>query len=121
MIPERARDWISASLAMAPRLWWGMGDVEADLAAGEARLWLGERSCVVTRVRPGVNGEQLLEIWIAGGELAELKAALPRIEDWGRSVGCTQAMIDGRPGWVRELKADGYEPFTVSIRKFLTW
>lgn len=119
MIPDQARRWIDAAINVHPRPWWGMDDVEADLSAGEARLWIGERSCVVTRLQPGKN-EQLLEIWIAGGELAELKQALPRIEDWGRSVGCTQALIDGRPGWVRELASNGYAPYSVTIRKMLT-
>ncbi len=98
-----------------------MQDVEASLAAHQARLWVGERSCILTEVLPYDNvGERVLHAWLAGGDLEEIETAIAPIEKWARGEGCTQVSIDGRAGWQRVMAKYGYEHETTSIRKFLT-
>ena len=44
---------------------------------------------------------------------------IPRAEEWGRSIGCTLAIIESRPGWAREMKKHGYSTHQISISKEL--
>lgn len=118
---ERARPWLTAALHATTRPLYTISDVETDLAANEARLWIGERSCILTKVNDYAStGERVLEIWLGGGDLAEIREAIPTLEDWARRAGCTQATIDGRRGWLRTLAPFGFREYTTVVRKILT-
>lgn len=121
MIPDRARPWLQAAIEAHKRPLWTMAEVEAQLAAHQARLWVGERSCILTEVLEYEHvGEKVMHVWLAGGDLSEIKQAITPIEAWARDEGCTQISIDGRAGWRRVMAPFGYEHETTSIRKFLT-
>lgn len=99
---------------------WTMEDVLSDIAAGEARLWTGQRSCVVTvESEYPKSGERIIEGWLAGGDLEEIAAMTSLLEGYGRAQGCTQAHITGRPGWLRAFRGMGYEHYGTIIRKLL--
>lgn len=119
---ERAAPLLQAALsADDARPLWTLDDVRADLEARRAHLWLGERSAMVTTITDyPAAGERLIECWLAGGEMAEILSMTPVIEDWGRKVGCTQAQVCGRRGWVRQLAPLGYEHTATTVRKLLT-
>ncbi len=121
MIPDRARPWLEAALYEHKRPLWTMADLERELEAHEAHLWVGERSCVVT-VPSAVGSvpERAVHVWLAGGDLREIVEATPRIEAIVRDAGCTQVTIEGRKGWVRALAPLGYEYQATVVRKLLT-
>lgn len=120
MIPPHARVWIQEALNAIDRPLYTVEAVETELAANNAMLWLGERSCVVTTLTdfPSV-GERVIEVWLAGGDLEEIKDMIPQIEAWAVQAGCTQAEVNGRLGWVRTLAPFGFEYLTTTVRKFL--
>lgn len=118
---DRAAPWLSAALtAQDARPLWTLDDVRADLEARQAHLWLGERAAMVTTISdfPGA-GERIIECWLAGGDMNEILAMTPPIEDWARRVGCTQAHVTGRKGWVRALAPFGYDHYATTVRKLL--
>lgn len=116
---ERAAPLLQAALdAEDERPLWTLDDVRIELEQGRAHLWLGERSAMVTTIQD-FNGERIIECWLAGGDMGEILSVTPIIEDHARSVGCTQAHITGRRGWVRALAPQGYEHYATVVRKLL--
>ncbi len=91
---------------------------EAETSA-HAGLWRGERSAVFVRIESTSTGETVMQLAPAGGDLDELMdVALPQLEDWARSVGVTQVLIQaGRDGWERVMKPRGYERTAIVLRK----
>lgn len=120
MIPDRARPWLEAALAAHRRPLYTLADVEGLVERDEARLWLGKRSCILTQVHDYGTGERVLHVWLAGGDMDEIKTAIAPIEEWAVAAGCTQVSIDGRKGWERALAPFGFEHETTSLRKCLT-
>ena len=121
MSPQ-TRAWIEAALAAAgKRPLWTLEDVVADISSGEAQLWTGQRSCMVTAITPFEGaGEKICEAWLAAGALDEIEEAIPQLEAFARANGCTQAHVTGRKGWVRALAPHGYEHWATIVRKLLT-
>jgi hypothetical protein len=83
--------------------------VEAAVAHGSARLWLGERSAAVTQT------VKVLELPLAAGNLTELKTMLAAAEAEARAEGCARVLCAGRRGWARALK--GYRPMTLLVKE----
>jgi len=110
--------WFSEALGDRPI--WRLQDL-ADMAkAGQAVIWRGDASALFLRLDDYPNGERLIEVGPAGGNLEEILASVPKIEAWARSVGCTQAHVHaGRRGWGSVLKSQGYEVFSTCLRKLL--
>src|SRR3954470_6587026 len=99
---RRCRPWLEAALEYDGGF-YGIEDIRAEVEAGEAQFWPGERSAVVTQVWPFPK-VRALHYWLAGGELSELRDTLqPTIEAWAAGQGCTRAIIAGRRGWLRTL------------------
>jgi len=116
-----AMELLDAALrAQDKRPLWTLEDVCSDIMAGDARPWFGQRSCIVTvESEYPRSGERIIEAWLAGGDLTEIVAAIPHIEDYARARGCTQAHVTGRKGWERAMKPSGYEYYATVLRKFL--
>jgi hypothetical protein len=114
----RCAPWLDAALAHAGRT-HDLADVRALVDAGEARLWPGRSSALVAAQEQDPCERRLL-IWLAGGDRVELEnELLPQAEAWGRSDGCRRALVIGRAGWERALKAKGYAPLARVIAKDL--
>lgn len=78
-----------------------------QLAAGQAQLWRGDRSAMVTQL---VNREaRTLHVLLGGGDLRELLTMQVGVAAWGRAMGAQFATINGRPGWARVLARHGFE------------
>lgn len=77
-------------------------DVVSMVAAGRAQFWPGPASCIVTEIIDYPR-KRVLNLFLAGGTLAELEAMLPFVLDWGRSQGCQSAAFIGRRGWLRSF------------------
>ena len=104
---ERCRPWIAAALPYAGGT-HAIEDVEDELVRGRLALLAGQRSAMLCEVR---NYPRLraLHIFLAGGDLAELKSFNPMMDDAARTLGCSRISIAGRPGWERALRDLGYQ------------
>ena len=96
---------------------WTLEAVEAEIRAGRAVLWPMQRSAAVTQIHEHPNG-RVLRLWLAGGDLDELRHFLPAADNYGRMMGCMAVEIEGRPGWERVL--EGYKKRRVILVKELT-
>lgn len=102
MIWARCRDWLLPALEDGTE-----AELVADLGRGLAQLWAGTRSAMVTQVVDEAAG-RALHVWLAGGDLGEILALKPGVEAWGRATGCGYVTINGRRGWDRILRSDGF-------------
>jgi hypothetical protein len=94
-------------------------EVVAEIEKGHATLFAGETSVMVCTMHRH-NDEMSGHVWLAGGDLEELRDVLrPQAEEWARANGAAYATIDGRRGWVRTLKEHGFEEVSVTVRKML--
>jgi hypothetical protein len=108
----RCRGWLVPALEDATE-----AEVMAELAAGRAQLWCGERAAMVTQLVRA--DEPFVHVWLGGGELAELMALRPGLEAWARAQGAQAARINGRRGWRRALRGQGFDPCGGELRKAL--
>lgn len=103
---ERCKPWLEAALE------YGMGcmaiaDVQERVNDGRMQFWPGANAAAVTEVQefPRVK---FLNVFLAGGDLEEIKAMVPSFQSWGRYMGCTKLTATGREGWARALKSQGW-------------
>jgi hypothetical protein len=114
----RCAAWLARALDYAGGT-YALDDVRAMIVDGEARFWAGREAALVAAVEDDPRERRLL-IWLAGGAREELETELlPRAEGWGRARGCRRALVIGRAGWERTLKAKGYAPLARLIAKDL--
>lgn len=88
------------------------------LRTGEAMIWPGDTAAMVTSLQDGPEG-RFLHVWLAGGDLGGVMALKPGVEAWGRAMGCKFVNINGRPGWARLLRDDGFSLVGGELRKAL--
>lgn len=104
----RYRPQIEAALVYADAT-HAYDDVARMIAAGELQLWPGPASCIVTELVRHPR-KTLCNIFLAGGNLRELRAMAPILYDWARAQGAEYMTFTGRPGWVRTFltRDDGW-------------
>ena len=103
--------------ALDPRL-YTIEHLDALLLSARAQIWFGADAAIVTEIREYPTGARVIHGLVAAGELDEIVDALiPRAEAWASSIGCVLAVIESRPGWARALKAKGYAPHQLALRK----
>lgn len=113
---ERCAQWIEAALEYSGGT-HTLQDVGDMIASGAAHLWPGKRSAGVTEIvnTPGMRN---MHIWLAAGEMEELKEMHRCVELWARAAGCKRVTLSGRKGWERSfLKDRGYSPRWVTMAK----
>lgn len=94
-------------------------EVAAGVREGKYQLWMGVDSAVITEIVVYPRHKTLL-FSFAGGNLKELRAMAPVIEEWGKSVGAKNAGFVGRKGWERSfLIDDGWKATRVLMEKEL--
>jgi hypothetical protein len=104
---------------MDPRF-HGLDHLDGLVLSGQGKVWIGEAAAIVAEVEFYPGGAKVLHGLVAAGALQEIvESLIPRAEAWGKSVGCTHAIIESREGWARVLKSHGYEPHQVAVRKEL--
>lgn len=91
-------------------------DVHAAIRDGRARLWPLERSAAVTEILryPRLRA---LRVWLAGGDLDELRRNMGTLDAYARACGCDRIEVDARKGWQRVLT--DYEMTRVVLTKEL--
>lgn len=99
--------WDKARRILAPAIEHGGTHSERDvfdaIVAGHAQLWMWGSSAAVTEivVYPLLKS---CRVWLAAGDLAEIRDIEQQIEGWARQHGCARLEIIGRKGWLRKLK-----------------
>lgn len=109
---ERCKAWLEAGLEYSPLT---MVDVLRAIQNG-AMFWPGKNAAMVTEISPYGDGKAI-SVLTAGGDMDELRQMALGVEALGRLNGCTVALIEGRKGWERAMKQDGYEFASVTLRK----
>lgn len=117
-IPEwdRCLPYLEAALAHSHDT--DMADIKARVQAGEAHFWPAVDSAMITELS---HSGRNLHIRLFGGTLDRLREMLPRVEAFGRALGCTGITLTGRRGWERTaLAREGhYTPIATLMRKDL--
>jgi hypothetical protein len=92
--------------------------LDALILSGRARLWVGEAAAIVAEIKDYPGGARVVHGLVAAGRIEEINRRLiPLAEAWGKAEGCTHAIVESRSGWMRALRAYGYEPHQVAVRK----
>lgn len=111
---ERCRAWLEAGLEHSPLT---MVDVLRAVQNG-AMFWPGKQAAMVTEISPFGDGKAI-SVLTAGGDMEELRQMALGVEALGRLNGCQYALVEGRKGWERIMKQDGYEFVSVCLKKAL--
>lgn len=77
-------------------------DVLDGIMSGLYQFWPGETACLVTQVIDFPN-ERHLHIFVAAGDLNEIRDMYPYVEGWAKENGCVKATLMGRKGWSRSF------------------
>lgn len=75
-------------------------DIRAMVAEGRLQFWPGPHSVGITEIQ-ATPQRRTLNIFLAGGDAAELEALLPAVIEWAKTQGCTHGLMIGRRGWER--------------------
>lgn len=86
---------------------------------GRVQFWPGKNAAIITEIQDYLAGERTLQSLWAAGDVVEVLEMIPGIEAHGRLQGCASVLVEGRAGWTKPLKALGYEPWSVTLRKTL--
>lgn len=112
---DRCEPWLRDSMESSLISW---DQVRALVFQGRAQFWPGRNAALVTEIVSYEN-TRAIQVVTAGGELDELKKLATGAEAYGRAMQCEYALVEGRKGWERALKLDGYEFQSVTVRKRL--
>lgn len=93
-------------------------DILAGIRSNRYQWWPGLNSFVVTEIMDYPR-KRVCHVFLAGGELEEIRAIRTWVEEWAKSIGCSAATIYGRAGWERELKGEGWRRTAVCLEKAL--
>ena len=91
---DRARPHLAEALEHA-RGTHTVEDVLRLAGEGKLQLWVGDRSAAVTEILHFPQ-KRALNLFLAGGDLAEIRRAQPGIEAFGRGMGCDFMMFSAR-------------------------
>lgn len=102
---DRCAHWIQAAIDADPA-GLPIEQVRAEIEAGRADFWPGAHSAAVCGLMQPL-GIREYHIWLAGGDLGELRIMEEHATAHAIALGCERMVIHGRKGWLRALP--GYE------------
>lgn len=108
MIWEIVEEWRQCRAAMLPAIAETKGthtedDVLVELFTGRMKLWRRNASGLVTEFCQFPR-LKCINVFLAGGELADILPLQIDIENYGRMNGCQRAtMLAVRDGWLRTI------------------
>lgn len=113
-------EWRPAFLEVIDQRLYNADWLDREVQYGRAHIWRSPNACALTEFRIYPTGVADLHGLVACGDIAEVRDILvPRAEAWARAMGCVGFIIESRPGWVKLLKSQGFEPHQWAVRKEL--
>jgi hypothetical protein len=97
----RCRQWLEPALQYADGT-HDWDDIVAALYSRQMQLWPLERSALVTEIQQFPR-KRVLNVFLGGGDLDELRAFVPTVAEFARANGCTALQCSGRRGWLRAI------------------
>lgn len=82
---------------------------------GRSYFWPSKNCAIITEFYVSPTGLKSHHNWLAGGELDEIVAMMPKVEGFGRDNGSHRQTGSGRRGWLRAFT--GYEEIGVRRQK----
>jgi hypothetical protein len=92
--------------------------IEALIDRGVLKPLFADGCCFLVELQD-YPGERACQVMWAAGELSAVIAAVPDLHAWARLHGCTEMLVEGRPGWARSLRQLDYRPWSVTLRRRL--
>ena len=112
------RGYIEAALAHGDGS-YTFEDIAQLVAEGKLQFWPGVASVIITEIIEHPR-RRALNIFLAGGNLPEIEAMVPLLQEWAKTHACTDAFFTGRAGWERTfLSRTGWIKTAVVFRKVL--
>jgi hypothetical protein len=111
---ERLKHVLQPALSREGDL-FSLDDVWQAVQNEQAQFWPGRNSAVVTEIKVYPRSK-VLHVWLAAGDLDEIRGMVHMIKHFGRSVGCERIALQGRPGWSRVF---GIKPTSVTLQEKL--
>ena len=94
-------------------------DIKTAVENGTLQFFPGLSSVVITEII-SFPRYKALNLFLAGGNAAELHAMLEEIENFARHVGVDRITFTGRKGWTRSfMVGEGYTETAVTMQKKL--
>lgn len=112
---DRCRSHIEAALAHAGGT-HTFDDVCLMVVQGRVRFWPLANGCFLTEVLDYPQ-QKHYHVWLGGGDLEEILAMHPQVEQAAREAKCTHLSVVGRLGWKAALKSYGWEARHVTCIK----
>lgn len=110
---KRCRPYIEAALGYCHGT-HTIEDIELGIAEGLYVFWPGKQSAAVTEVHQFPQA-RFFHIFLAGGDLDELRSMVPTWQSFAAFAGCSRLTICGRRGWERALKKQGWKAALVCL------
>lgn len=93
-------------------------DIVEGVELEQFMFWPGQNSCIVTELADFPR-KRLLHVFLAAGDLAELKDMEPSLQFFAKTLNCDAITLTGRSGWERSLKTMGYKKIHTTLGKDL--
>ena len=74
---------------------------------GQFHVWPTENSAIITEFH-NFPKERHLHIFLAGGDLEEIKQLHDNVVQFAEAAGCQALTLTGRPGWIKALDDLGF-------------
>lgn len=95
--------------------------LDGELWSGRIRLFADANSCILATLKVYPTGLKECHVEAAAGELSELvSTTIRRVEEWAQQQGCSTIVIQSREGWLKVMKASGYNLHQTAIRKAIS-
>lgn len=103
---------------------WSAADWKQKVKTRHAQLWLVRigsvlTGVIITEIYDTAAGKTCALPIVGGSHLKQSLPVLEEIEAWAKEQGCTRLQGDGRFGFIRALKAIGWQPVSIQIAKEL--
>jgi hypothetical protein len=103
---------------------YAVADIKAGVLAGHAQLWVWDSptalAVLVTEIAVYPQNRVCIISTGVGDDADEWwDRSLARLEDFARFAGCTDMLIQCRPGWERRIRTAGYSKTHIEMEKRL--
>ena len=99
---DRCSNWLQNALDASGNL-ATLDQVKYLVLTSRAKFWVGKECAFITEILQYPD-KKVLNLWLAGGDLAELLSFEPEVREYAKTRDCEVMMIQGRPGWQKVFK-----------------